>query len=221
MNPQNCVPERPSGACNLKKDTSSSWGQDFFDTCFPDVNTFVESMQSPLLQSATNCSQLAIEAVQGNGPKAQSNHLYYNYHYNFNRTVRAFPDRDMVVVRREMLWDDMRSIEKLLGGDPSRKFEHEGPVITHGSEKFRYKAALDSSLVPSLCCTIPNEILVYVHVLHRAVNLDALQKKSSIAALLSKCQANSLKSLFRQCNWKTDKIQSDLLRTMETVGVFL
>lgn len=213
MNPQNCIPERPSGACNLKKDSSTTWGKEFFELCFHSVDTFVRSMKSPLIQASINCSLLAIEAVQGNGPKAQSNHLYYNYHYNFNRTVRAFPGRDIVVVRRESLWDDMRSIETLLGGDTARKFEHEGPVITHGSEKFLYKARLDSALVASLCCTIPDEVLVYVNVLSRALNLDVVQKEASITALLSKCKADSFKSLFEQCRWNTDNIPADLVPT--------
>eukprot|EP00980_Cylindrotheca_fusiformis_P014379 scaffold3827_cov179-Cylindrotheca_fusiformis.AAC.43 len=214
MHPQNCIPERPSGACNLKKDTSIPWGHDFFEICFQTVDAFVQSMQSSTTTSSTNCSQLAIDAVQGNGPKAQSNHLYYNYMYNFNRTIRAFPHRAIVVVRRETLWEDMRSIEILLGGDGSRKFEHEGPVITHGSEKFLYQAVLDPSLIPTMCCAIPGEILVYFHVLSRAVNLDPQQKEYSRALLLSKCQANSVEALVTQCRWNKDSLPTALVPTM-------
>jgi hypothetical protein len=206
MHPENCFAERPSGACNLKKDTKSLWGHEFYDICFPNINAFIQSMKTPLTRSATKCSKMAIDAVQGNGPKKQSNHLYYNYNYNFNRTARAFPEKDIVVVRQEYLWDDMRHIEDLLGGDPTRKFEYEGRIITHGSEKFRYKADLDPDLISILCCTIPDEIFVYTSILHQALNLEYQQKKNSIAVLLSKCKAKSLKDLSLQCGWNSQVI---------------
>lgn len=212
MHPDNCFAERPSGACNLKKD-SNPWGHNFYDVCFQEIDAFVQSMKA---SPSTDCSKLAIEAVQGNGPKAQSNHLFYNFLYNFNRTVRAFPEKDIMAIRQETLWDDMRSIEQLLGGDPTRKFEHEGPVITHGSEKFRYKANLNPALIPNLCCSIPNEILVYANIVQRALNLNNAQKQASLSALLVKCKQGSLKTLSSQCGWTNQDISaSGLSKTLD------
>jgi len=71
MHPDNCVPNRPSGACNLKKD-NSAWGVNFYHTCFPDVNDFARSLGKMTIKGGTNCSALAWETAQGNGPEGKS-----------------------------------------------------------------------------------------------------------------------------------------------------
>lgn len=70
MHPENCVPNRPSGACNLKKD-NNPWGINFYQTCFPNVNDFVRSMVEPWIRNSINCSQFALETVQGKGPEGK------------------------------------------------------------------------------------------------------------------------------------------------------
>lgn len=70
MHPANCVPERPSGACNLKK-SGSQWGVDFYQTCFPDVNDFVLSLRDPLQRGETDCSAMALATITGNGPEGK------------------------------------------------------------------------------------------------------------------------------------------------------
>mmetsp|Transcript_8814 Transcript_8814/g.21099 ORF Transcript_8814/g.21099 Transcript_8814/m.21099 type:complete len:404 (+) Transcript_8814:175-1386(+) len=233
MHPLNCSPERPSGACNLKKDTSSTWGVDFFQTCFPTMDRLLDVLQ-PASSSSSNlpslteaaggtgsnqaanttnannvdCATMAIRALQGNGPRVQSNHLHFNYFYNYNRTILVYPERDVWVVRQESLWPDLKQIETLLGGDGSRKFEHEGPIITHASEKFPYKiktADLNAAHLPAVCCTMRDEVLVYAYLLHNAVNLEAVQKQTSMNNLLSKCGVNSLQELSNTCGWKNKK----------------
>jgi len=225
MHPLNCSPERPSGACNLKIDKSSTWGVDFFQTCFPTIDRMLEALQpasSSFLSSVTaavagepsnsngnknnvDCVTMVTQALQGNGPRVQSNHLYFNYFYNYNRTILNHPQRDVWVVRQESLWPDLKQIETMLGGDGRRKFEHEGPIITHASEKFPYKiqtANLNPVHLPVLCCILRDEILVYAYLLHNAVNLEAVQKTTSMSNLLSKCRADSLRSLSNSCGWK-------------------
>ena len=203
MHPQNCFPERPSAACNLKKE-NPEWGNEFFTECFPDINEFVRSMGS---EGNDRCSKVAIETVQGKGPEAETNHLYYNFKYYFNRTVNEFPQKEVMVIRQEKLWEDMRRIERILGGDPSWSFETQGQIVTHGSEKFRYKARLDESLIPVLCCVIPNEIFVYTNLLSRAINLAPPEKKFPISRLLFKCNARSLNDLAFQCGWRTNEFK--------------
>ncbi|KAL3943923.1 MAG: hypothetical protein SGBAC_002000 [Bacillariaceae sp.] len=165
------------------------------------------SGRNHLASTITNvdCSTMAIRALEGNGPKVQSNHLYFNYFYNYNRTVLNYPERDVWVVRQESLWPDLKQIETLLGGDGTRKFEHEGPIITHASEKFVYKvqtANLNPTHLPAVCCTMRDEVLVYVYLLQKAFNLEIVQKQTSMKSLLSKCGANSLHALSNSCGWK-------------------
>lgn len=200
MHPLNCLSERPSAACNLKKG-NQTWGGLFYQTCFPDVGEFFRSVQVPLLVEDFDCSALALETIQARGPKGPTNHLFFNYQYYANRTTWRFPQKDVVVVRQEMLWDDLRRIESWLGGDPLRSFETEGPIINHGSDKFKYRAKLDPLLIPPLCCVIPNEIQIYNDLLDRAVNLEDRHKKFSIQNLLSKCKVDSITTLATQCGW--------------------
>ncbi len=71
MHPDNCVPNIPSGACNLKKE-NHPWGRNFYQTCFPDVNDFVRSLREPMIRGSINCSALALETVHGSGPEGKA-----------------------------------------------------------------------------------------------------------------------------------------------------
>lgn len=232
MHPDNCFADRPSAACNLKKD-NNPWGITFYRTCFPDVNDFVRSMgENVILMHGINCSAFALETVQGEGPagmlsecrgverrshslclspltkglinmalKGPSNHMHYNYFYYANRTITQFPERNILAIRQEALWDDLRSVEWYLGGDPRRPFETQGPTITHGSEHYRYRAYLDPSLVSRLCCVIPQEIKTYMYLLEQAANLAEREKARSLKALFEGCRAASFADLASSCGW--------------------
>lgn len=72
MHPENCFPDRPSAACNLKKG-DNPWGIAFYRRCFPTINDFVRSMgvvvgRESMIQDTTNCTALALETVRGEGP---------------------------------------------------------------------------------------------------------------------------------------------------------
>ena len=214
MHPQNCLPSRPSAACNLKKQATAkdkesyNWGLTMFEKCFHDVNDMIKSIQNDLsttkrvaMKGDVNCTKLAIDTITGNGPPGPSNHLYFNYHYYLNKTSTiikqqlleqqgaeaATKQKHIVVVRQDALWDDLRSIEYMLGGSFQRKFENEGPVVTHNSELYPYKAKLDPELMPTLCCAIPNEITIYVNLISNAINIDPIDRISTIREFYTKC----------------------------------
>lgn len=129
--------------------------------------------------------------------------MHFNYFYYFNRTIAQYPGRRVLAVRQEALWDDLRSVEALLGGDIRRFFEDEGPSISHGSEHFRYQANLESSLVLHLCCAIPMEIKMYTEILEQAENLGNEHKTLALESLLKICGASSFMQLRKQCGWDT------------------
>jgi hypothetical protein len=129
--------------------------------------------------------------------------MHFNYFYYVNQTIAQFPERKILIIRQEAIWADLRSVEGYLGGDPRRKFEEEGPVITHGSERFRYRARLDPTLVSRLCCAIPKEISTYMHLVKQAVNLEVRQKEYSLKALFQRCHAASFQDLASMCGWET------------------
>eukprot|EP00934_Nitzschia_sp_Nitz4_P007770 Nitzschia sp. Nitz4//scaffold48_size128905//41196//42336//NITZ4_003590-RA/size128905-augustus-gene-0.3-mRNA-1//1//CDS//3329552952//7760//frame0 len=199
MHPRNCVPERPSGACNLKKQ-NPDWGGRFYENCFPDVNDFIREATA---RSPTECSALARETILGHGPEGPTNHLYYNYLHYANRTVKAFPNKPVMIIRQEAMWEDLRRIEQLLGGNPRRPFETEGPIITHGSEKFAYRARLDPTLIPALCCLLEDELTAYVQFVLAATNLEVREKFHTLQEFLGPCNATTVKRLRLQCGWTT------------------
>jgi hypothetical protein len=133
-------------------------------------------------------------------PIGPSNHMHYNYFYYVNRTIHQYPKRIVLVVRQEKLWEDLRSVEKYLGGDGQRPFQHQGPTITHGSERFRYRASLDLALIRHICCTISQEIKTYKHILEEAVNLESRQKDMSIKALLERCHIQNWNQWILDCH---------------------
>ena len=232
MHPNNCFADRPSAACNLKKD-SNPWGIAFYRNCFPDVNDFARSVGKELIVQGINCSALALQTVWGEGPagttselrkvvqgskrlftvfltyvsflpwfdKGPSNHMHYNYAYYINRTIAKYPGRKILAVRQEFLWDDLRTVEFFLGGDPRHPFQAEGPTITHGSERFRYRANLDPTLISRLCCSIPKEIKAYTLLIELSMNLGVTEKSTSLNALFRGCRASSLVDLASRCGW--------------------
>ena len=74
MHPNNCFADRPSAACNLKKD-SNPWGITFYRNCFPDVNDFARSLGQDLIVHDINCSALAMQTVWGEGPAGMTSEL--------------------------------------------------------------------------------------------------------------------------------------------------
>ena len=223
MHPKNCLRNRPSAACNLKLDKTLynahlnyTWGYVLFDVCFPTINDMIQSLQQEKLvnidgnsNSNINCSQMAIDTITGYGPPGPSNHLYFNYHYYVNKTYTLLlqssssspysqkpKKKPIFVIRKENLFDDLRSIEYLLGGNIQRPFEMEGggdktQVLSHhGNQFYPYKASLDSNLMPILCCTIPKELTIYVTLVTRALNLLDADKIASVEELYTKCDVS-------------------------------
>jgi hypothetical protein len=213
MHPKNCLQNQPSAACNLKRG-NNTWGVRFYHDCFPTVNDFVRSLtrqeqhkigQEELAPDHGNyatasCSKMALDTLQGKGPDGPTNHMFYNYLFLANLTTMVHPNKEIMVVRQESLWDDMRRVEGILGGNPMRPFETEGPVVTHGSEKFPHRATLDPFLVPLLCCALNKEIHVYMELLTRAINIDLSEKQHAIKRLSGKCNVDSLKALSTKCH---------------------
>ncbi|KAG7372210.1 sulfotransferase family protein [Nitzschia inconspicua] len=229
MHPRNCLLNQPSAACNLKKD-SNPWGLQFYRDCFPTVNDLVNSIShgshprkrrldlTSKNDTTEKCTQLAIETLQGRGPKGPTNHLHFNYLHLANQTISQFPNKEIMVVRKEFLWDDLKSVEGFLGGNTLYDFEREGPVVTHGSEKFPYQAVLNQSLVhigaPSLCCVLYEEIQSYSQILTRAVNLDDDQKQQSLRHIFSRCGASSLADLIENCANITSQFPRNTFQTI-------
>jgi hypothetical protein len=97
----------------------------FFRPCFPDLDTFVEAIDSTIededsIMDASNCTHLATGALQ-NRFERLAGHFYFDTKY-VERLLPAHywqtdTDIRIMVVRTEYLWHDWTTANQLLGQD--------------------------------------------------------------------------------------------------------
>ena len=220
-----------SPACAIQQKQHGGWAYDFYIKCFSDINDFAFALnhhnqgtyledpmkkkkkkkkkKKTMMTITTNatttktttgmsCTEIAHLGLSGNIPDA--GHLYYNYRYYANLTILAYPWKEILVVRAEHLWKDLQTIENLLWGG--------GPVLrnedyvnhTHGSEK-SYRSSLSSAGSKILCCHLHEEIRIYLRVLGQGLNLNDVDRESSLQSLLTTCGVDSFHQLQKDCDW--------------------
>jgi len=119
-------------------------------------------------------------------------HISLNYGFYYRRTFLKYPEKDVVVVRTEHLFDDLQNIEYLLGGTALVQ----GSVTGHesrdwGSTKYVSSGKItDPKDLQVLCCAIESEARIYIELLERASNLSEDEKKESLEAFEDRCNVN-------------------------------
>jgi hypothetical protein len=185
------------------------WMHKFFRRCFPNEESFVQSLAgnySHVVKTSTNggtiCSELAWRVVRGDVPRNESS--FYNYQHYANRTITAFPGKEIMVVRAEHLRDDLGLIEEQLGGNNKQLFTKE----SYGSYKCsgislsttNKATSLSGESQRILCCALlESDIYVYVDLVTRGANLDDSSRKETLDSLWRKCGVDSLKRLGSVC----------------------
>jgi hypothetical protein len=148
------------------------------------------------------CSEFAWMDVQGDVPRDESS--FYNYQHYANRTITAFPGKEIMVVRAEHLRDDLGLIEEQLGGNNKQLFTKE----SYGSYKCsgislsttNKATSLSGESQRILCCALlESDIYVYVDLVTRGANLDDSSRKETLDSLWRKCGVDSLKRLGSVC----------------------
>jgi hypothetical protein len=133
-------------------------------------------------------------------PSPDESHLFFNHMYYAESTIDAFPDKEVMVVRTEHLWEDLQGIESILGGGNINKRDYKDQ--THGSEQ-AIKGSLSKDGARALCCSLPDEIRIFIKVLHLASNLDDSKKKQAMDHLYDRCTVNSFTDLDHVCGWRS------------------
>jgi len=175
----------------------------FYRQCFPTQDYL------PLIALAVNhtnsttlsqsCSKLARKVVKGKIFERGFKHMYYNMRHYTTETIDEYPDKGVLVVRTEFLWDDIKDIDMMLGGKGTFG-EIEGSRDSHGSEQYkRSNKTLSVADYGSLCCALMQEMDIYRRLVELAVNLDEDATKATIASTAQKCGFSSWDAMMAHC----------------------
>ena len=154
-----------------------------------------------------NCRQLAEEAVTGKAHTLINSHLSANYAKYAAITIKPFPEKEILVLRTEELWSDVRKLNRFLllpndgGGNNEDDDNDRNDMIarqrnisldhrltwTYGSEDFKVKSKLNAVGKAILCCFLSNENQIYEDLMRRAVNLNSEEKNKYLNTLYTDC----------------------------------
>ena len=116
-------------------------------------------------------------------------HITMNYGYYYRRAFLKYPEKDIVAIRTDHMWEDLQRLEYLLGGTALVQGEATGHVtVSHGSHKYVASEKItDPNQLQGMCCVILSEAKIYMELIERAINLSEEQKKESITAFQKRC----------------------------------
>lgn len=171
----------------------------FFVQCFPtiqhlaDLIDIVEHHQGFPSDDQRTCYDTAKKTLAGNGPSDGAAHLKMNYQFYYQLSMAYYPERPVLVIRTEHLWNDLLKIDQMLGG--SGHLDHVGSVYTHGSQSHVVSQGLSTRGKQIVCCYLAREMHVYETLLRRAVNLIASEIHETIAEVYDQCGMTSNSSI--------------------------
>ena len=125
--------------------------------------------------------------------------MYYNMHHYTVETIDEYPDKEVLVVRTESLWKDVKDLDIMLGGKGTFG-EIEGTRDSHGSEHYkRSNTTFSTSDYGLLCCALSNEMDLYRRLVELAVNLNTAAKQHTIASTTRKCGFSTWDEMMSVC----------------------
>jgi Sulfotransferase family len=194
----------------------------FYKECFPKLQDLLEALEE--IDMGTNnsssshdpmdtqlspdnknnntrhCQQLAITVLQGRHPALThiNIHLLDNYRYYYQYTIQRNLTKDVLVIRTENLWDDLKELDVAMGGPGV--FETEGKVVNKNQNNMYYASSDATSQgngrqrrrMHNLCCILMDEMILYQEILNRALNLDYNRKLQTIQDVWTLCGIESL-----------------------------
>lgn len=168
--------------------------KEFYIDCFPTMQDLVDILSKKKKVEYTNgdnktvdCIELGSHTIAGRGHFLANDHLRANYEDYAKVTTKAFPNKEIFVIRTEKLWHDVEILEYALGGR-ERAFQHlQNHSFTHGSEGYHYKSSLTEEGKVTICCFLSEENIIYEDLMRRAVNLEEDKKIGSLLKLYNDC----------------------------------
>jgi Sulfotransferase family len=202
----------------------------FYSKCFPTLESFALSIRNNNNTTATRandsgysvidrtnitsitaptssmCQTLGYRMMQGQFRLSRRNgdvfatHMISNYHWYRVKTIDTYPDKEVLVVRTNSLWQDLTQIEFLLGG--TGEFGAvAGARYSHGSEAHKNASkALSDHGTQILCCGLKKELLHYKAIFDKAANFNATEKAQEWQNTVQRCRFSSWEHLNASCS---------------------
>lgn len=189
--------------------------ENFYKQCFPTLQDLLKTLQDVSHPSSrtkaveydgkeiqsylqTNspathpqyCQLMAIAVLEAKTPLANdvNKHLSHNYEYYHKGTLEKFPDKEVLAVRTEHLWDDIEKLDKATGGQGV--FTHAGKVKNENIQTQETKIDPTAEQLRDLCCILWEDIETYQKIVNRARNLDYQSKLQTSQDVWSTCGVN-------------------------------
>ena len=182
-----------------------SFQRRFWYDCFPHVNDMALALHPTHpsyginATNITDCHDLVYNAFQELGMGAYG-HLSAGYRWYSKQAKMKEHNKTIWAVRTENLWQDIKDIDRALGGS-GEDFHHiEGIKESHGSELFKDQTGLDDSHRIYVCCQLRPDIEAYRVIVDRAANLNASEKLHTYQQTWQKCNVTSWGMLDSVCD---------------------
>jgi Sulfotransferase family len=181
----------------------------FFQTCFPTLNDWAEAIQSvpnemPPSPWSAQCRQLAMDSIHGNLNRhddALATHLMANYRHYMHRTIHQdHPAHDVMVVRLDHLWTDLRQIDRHFFRGTGDFGNFTGTAVTHGSRVHHAATAIPVRSRHIFCCALQNELLLYRELIVRAINLSPHEQSATLQQAMDQCGFASWEQMRNDCS---------------------
>lgn len=173
----------------------------FFVDCFPNPSDWAEAIGGTNTRG-DSCIQLGQRVLEGDLDWKQfrlATHMVANLEHYANRTVKQFSEKEVFVARTNFLWDDLRTIDILMGGNGDFGAKN-GTKFTHGSEHSVLSTSLSNSAMFQLCCGLLSELDTFKEILNAAVNLAPETKADTWKETLARCGKANWEQLVSGCS---------------------
>ncbi len=163
----------------------------FFIECFPTIQHLADLLHSAehnksgLSRLQQTCYDTAGRTLAGWGSVEGAPQLKMNYEFYNQMSMGRYPDRPVLVLRTEHLWEDLLNIDRILGG--SGHFDHVGRVYTHGSQSHSVRQGLSRRGKEIVCCYLAKEMHLYEALVRGAINLIPPEMNETIVDVYEQC----------------------------------
>lgn len=181
----------------------------YYEECFPALQDMLQTLTSStqLDKSIQNdaflensspskhpqyCKYLAITVLKGKRDASLrvNVHLRFNYDRYYAKTVKAFPGKEILAIRTEHMWDDMKALDIATGGPGF--FPGAGTVANKNRENTkRIRKDPTPEQLRALCCVLWEEIELYQEIVNEARNFPYSTKLETMQDLWSTCGINN------------------------------
>jgi hypothetical protein len=197
----------------------------FYDACFPTIEdlalvlmnkihsnsskiVYMQDFRNPSINNTIDCYNVGQKTLSGKGHLMQNAHLFYNFNFYARESTIKYPDKEVLIVRTEHLWDDIDSLNLALAETLvkygavynatilhdrnktaskltfSNLTEH---IASHGSEGYKVKSGLSKEGKEILCCHLSEDNQVFEDIVRFAVNIGDDEKESYLNLLYDDC----------------------------------